>query len=149
MFPLSLNVEIHSWNVTQFYLTHRKEPIRCHQNRPGSDGNEGILCFPQMSSITGDLDCLMSYPGHSSSESYPSAVMQSVYSTAPANWATIMLGGIERYCCHTKPPPTRKSLSGKVIFDFTVVVLLVRTFKYDTGCFTIFDIKWSGTNKET
>ena len=32
-------------------------------------------------------DCLMSYPGHSMGESYPSAEMQSVYFTAPAKWA--------------------------------------------------------------
>ena len=33
---------------------------------PGSDGNEGVLCIPQSSSITGTSpsDCLVSYPGH-------------------------------------------------------------------------------------
>ena len=30
----------------------------------------------------------MSYPGHSLGESYPSAEVQSVYSTAPVDWAT-------------------------------------------------------------
>ena len=30
----------------------------------------------------------MSYPGHLLKESYPSAQMQSVYSTSPADWAT-------------------------------------------------------------
>ena len=37
------------------------------QSAPGSDGNEGVLCIPQSSSITGTspLDCLVSYPGHS------------------------------------------------------------------------------------
>ena len=34
------------------------------------------------------LDCLVSYPGHSLRECYPSAEMQSVYSAAPADWAT-------------------------------------------------------------
>ena len=41
-------------------------------------------------SITGTLplDCLVSYPGHSwSGGSYSSAEKQSVYSTAPADWA--------------------------------------------------------------
>ena len=33
-------------------------------------------------------DCLVLYPGHSLGESYPSAEMQSVYPTAPADWAT-------------------------------------------------------------
>ena len=37
------------------------------QSRFGSGGNEGILCIPQSSSITGNLpsDCLVSYPGYS------------------------------------------------------------------------------------
>ena len=61
------------------------------QSGPGSHGNDGVLCIPQSSSITGvsPSDCLVSYPGHSSGESYPSAEMQKVYSTAPANWATL------------------------------------------------------------
>ena len=52
---------------------------------PRSDGNKEVLRFPQNSSITGawPSDCLMSYPGHSLGDSYPSAEMQSVYSTAP------------------------------------------------------------------
>ena len=56
---------------------------------PGSDANKGVLHIPQTSSITGtsSSDCLVSYPGHSLGESYPSAKMQLVYSTAPANWA--------------------------------------------------------------
>ena len=58
------------------------------QSGPESDGNEGVLFIPQNSSITGvsPLDCLVSYPGHSLGESYPSAEMQSVYSIAPADW---------------------------------------------------------------
>ena len=37
------------------------------QSGPGSNGNEGILCIPQSSSITeaSPSDCLVSYPGHS------------------------------------------------------------------------------------
>ena len=59
------------------------------QSRPGSNGNERVLCIPQSSSITeaSPSDCLMSYLGHLLGESYPSAEMQLVYSTAPANWA--------------------------------------------------------------
>ena len=59
------------------------------QRRPGSDGNEGVLHIPQSSNISGasPSDCLLSYSGHSLEESYPSAEMQSVYSTAPADWA--------------------------------------------------------------
>ena len=37
------------------------------QSRPGSDGNERVLCIPRSSSITGisSSNCLVSYPGHS------------------------------------------------------------------------------------
>ena len=60
------------------------------QSGPGSNGNKGVLHIPQSSSSTGasPSDCLVSYPGHSLGESYPSVEMQSVYSTAPADWAT-------------------------------------------------------------
>ena len=36
------------------------------QSGPGSDGNEGVLCIPQSSNITGasPSDCLVSYQGH-------------------------------------------------------------------------------------
>ena len=36
------------------------------QSGPGSNGNEGVLCIPQSSSITGALpsDFLTLYPGH-------------------------------------------------------------------------------------
>ena len=46
---------------------------------PGSDGNEGVLCIAR-SPLS---DCLVSHPGHSLAEvgSYPSAVMQLVYSS--------------------------------------------------------------------
>ena len=60
------------------------------QSGPGSDGNKGVLCIPQSSSLTGTSpsDCLGSYPGHSlGGGSYPSAEKQSVYSTAPTDWA--------------------------------------------------------------
>ena len=54
-----------------------------------SNGNEGVLRIPQSSSKTGTSpsDCLVSYPGHSWGGSYPSAEKQSMYSTAPADWA--------------------------------------------------------------
>ena len=58
------------------------------QSGPGSDGNEGVLCIPQSSSITGASmsDCLVSYPGHSfflGEGTYLTAEMQSMYSIAP------------------------------------------------------------------
>ena len=64
--------------------------IKCyHQSGPGSDGNEGILRIPQSSSITGTSlsNCLVSYPGHSLGGSYTWTEKQSMYSTAPADWA--------------------------------------------------------------
>ena len=60
------------------------------QSGSRSDANEGILCIPQSSSITGTSpsDCLVSYPGHPLGVgTYPSAEKQLVYSTAPADWA--------------------------------------------------------------
>ena len=50
-----------------------------HQSGTGSDGNKEVLCIPQSSSITGTSpsDCLVSY-----------AEVQSVYSTAPDDWAS-------------------------------------------------------------
>ena len=60
------------------------------QSGPGSDGNEGVLHIPQSYNITGPSlsDCLASYTGHSlRRESYSSAEVQSVYSTAPAHLA--------------------------------------------------------------
>ena len=58
---------------------------------PASNGNEGILCIPQNSNIirVSPSDCLVSYTGHLLEESYPSALMQSVYSTAPSDWASV------------------------------------------------------------
>ena len=49
------------------------------QSRPVVNGNERVLRIPQGSSITGTSpsDCLVSYPGHSLGESYPSAEKQS------------------------------------------------------------------------
>ena len=46
--------------------------------------------LPQGSSITGNSssDCLVSYQDIRWSGSYSSAEMQSMYSTAPADWAT-------------------------------------------------------------
>ena len=53
------------------------------QSGPGSNDNEGVLHTPQSSS----------YLGYSLGrrESYPSAEMQLVYSTALANWAGLQV----------------------------------------------------------
>ena len=46
------------------------------QSGPGSDGNKGVLCIPQNSSISGGSlsDFLILYPGHLFGESYPSTI---------------------------------------------------------------------------
>ena len=63
------------------------------------DGNEGVLCILQMSSITGTSpsDCLVSYLGHSLGKgSYSFVEKLSVYSTAPDEWASRNGFGIEK-----------------------------------------------------
>ena len=48
----------------------------------------GTLHFPKLQHYwTFIIDCLVSYPGDSLEESYPSAEKQPVYSTVPADWA--------------------------------------------------------------
>ena len=57
------------------------------QSELGSDGNKAVLHIPQGSSNTAapSSGCLMLYSGHFMDESYFSADMQSVYSTASAD----------------------------------------------------------------
>ena len=57
------------------------------QNGPGSNGNKGVLCIPQSSSITGSTawNVLVSYSGHLLGEFHPSAKIQSVYFTNPVD----------------------------------------------------------------
>ena len=85
------------------------------QNEPGSDG------IPQSSSITGTspLDCLVSYSELTWVSvcvcvwggSYPSAELQSVYSTVPANWAIEYLCyfNICIWVIFNSPTPHKKS----------------------------------------
>ena len=85
------------------------------QSGPEGNGNEGVLCIPQCPSITGTSpsDCLVSYTGHLLGVgSYPSAEKQSVYSTAPADWAIVIWGRVP--CC--------LPFSSYVVFDFGFVV---------------------------
>ena len=87
--------------IEQFYLNIKQQlPIRSidmtlsgtatlSQCRRRSAGNKRVFHILQISSITGtsQLDCLVSYPGHSLGGIYPSAEMQLLYSTSPAEWA--------------------------------------------------------------
>ena len=63
------------------------------QGGPGSNGFEVVLRISQSSSIarTSPSDSLVAYPGHSfkSGESYSFAKKQSVFTTAPADWAIL------------------------------------------------------------
>ena len=76
------------------------------QSGPESNGNEGVLHISQSSSITGTSpsNCLVSYPGLSLGwGSYPSADVQSVYSTAAADWANLYVRKnheISKNCFH-------------------------------------------------
>ena len=58
------------------------------QSGPWSNGNEGVFRFTKAPLLMYHRNYLVSYPGRSLWESYPSTVMQSVYSTAPADLAT-------------------------------------------------------------
>ena len=94
------------------------------QSGPGSDGNEVVLRIPQSSSTarTSPSDCLVSYPGHSLGGSYPSAKVQSVYSTAPADWANIYLiymykedlalNNLQWLICHETQPNQQSQVGG-------------------------------------
>ena len=62
------------------------------QSGRGNDGNESVLCIPQSFSISGISlsDCSVSYQGIRCGQgSYPSAEVQSVYSTATADCSII------------------------------------------------------------
>ena len=83
-----------SSKVKQFFLTLDRPlsgATTPRKSEPGSEGNEGVLCIPQSSSITGTppSDCLVSYLGPSLRKSY-SVEMLSVSSTTPAYQAGFM-----------------------------------------------------------
>ena len=67
---------------------------------PESDGNGEVLRFPQSSCTAGTSpsDCLVSYAGHSLWGFYPCAEVQSMYCTAPADWARHFLCRLAHQC---------------------------------------------------
>ena len=91
--PISNNLSL-STQFTSTWSIDRTLPgaTTPGQSCPGNDGNEGVLCIPQSSSITETLPsaCLVSLAGYSLGRSYSSPEKQSVYSTATANWALIL-----------------------------------------------------------
>ena len=118
-----------------------------------SIGNEGVLCIPQCSGITGasPSDCLVSYPGHSLGESYPSAEIQSVYLTAPVKRATGHSLG-ESYpsakgqlVCSSAPADWDESLLGYLILksdknNFSIVIWIQVFLTNNLGTFIWFTV---------
>ena len=93
----SLNAKTVSSGPTQFIWTIKKTlsgATTSDQCWPGSNGNKGILCILQSSSITrtSPSNCLMLYQDSHCRESYPSSEIQLVYSTVPANCFIHILG---------------------------------------------------------
>ena len=83
-----------SLNVKQFYQIHSWNSICCCHSGPEWAWERWLwrlLRIPPSSSNTepSSWDCLVSYTGHSLGKSYPSAEIQSVYSTAPSGWAAM------------------------------------------------------------
>ena len=100
----SLNIKTVLFQVIQFSISTHFSSIwpvdrtlsgatTPSQSGPGSDDNKGVLRIPQSSSITGtsQSDYLVSYPADLLAGSYPSAEVQSVYSTAPTDWTRKLL----------------------------------------------------------
>ena len=77
------------WNVNN-QPTILSDATTPDHSRPGSDGNKEVLRIPQSSCLTraSPSDCLVLHPGLSLEKSYPPAEMQSVFSTALAEWAS-------------------------------------------------------------
>ena len=71
----------------RYWMLARTEATLCRSFK------EGGMMLKKHSGITGasPSECFLSYLGHSLGKSYPSAEMQSVYSTPTADWASILL----------------------------------------------------------
>ena len=82
--PFNISAQFSSFGPIDRTLSGATTP---GQSGPVSGVNKGVLRIPQSFSITGASppDNLVSYTGHSPGECYPSAEMQSVYSTGPAD----------------------------------------------------------------
>ena len=93
LFTFTWNVRLHSLNVKQFYFTHRLEPVRCYHSGTkwtwqwwqwkGTLHSSKLLHYWRLT-IWLFSDITRKLVG---GESDPCAEMQSVYSTAPADWA--------------------------------------------------------------
>ena len=89
LFQFSINIQFSSiWPISRT----RSSATTSDHGGPGSDGNEWLLHIPLSSSITGTSpsDCFVSYQDTCwQGRSYPFAVIQSVYSIAPADRSII------------------------------------------------------------
>ena len=106
--PIWFNISqlsAHSLNVKLFYLIKEWDPIKCFHSGPEwtrEQWQSRVHHIPQSSSITGvsPSDFLVSYLWHwLVGGSYPSVEMQSIYSTAPANWALEATRSPQIYNC--------------------------------------------------
>ena len=72
----------HLFALSQIVLFDQSSATSLGQSGHWDDGNEGVLCIPQSSSPS---DCCVINRTFVGGRSYPSAEMQSIYSTAPAD----------------------------------------------------------------
>ena len=130
-----------STKFSSIWPIHRPQSGATTPGQSGPGSNEGVFRIPQSVSVTetSPLDYLVSYSAHllggwgltpllicircilqpqptwpSLGESYPSAEVQSVYSTAPADWA--LIGGALPLCwgavgVFNSPPPANWTIN--------------------------------------
>ena len=113
------------FSLAQAYTSVLFNPRR---SGPGSYGNKGVLRIPQSSSITeaSPSDCLVPYVEYSLvGKSYPSAEMQLVNSTAPADLTTSWGSFIPLQRCSRiilKLQPTGPVSGGETRMSFKVSI---------------------------
>ena len=99
-----------------------------------SDSNKGVLRIPQSSSITGasPSDCLISYPGHSLGECYPSAELQSMYFTVPADWPLV---GLAWFICLM----AYQQLMGYSMLEFNWFLTIMHNYIFNVPLLSFFN----------
>ena len=97
-FSWVLVICLHSINFKQFYLTYRQDSIRCYPSRPEWTWEwwqwKGTLHSPKLLYYWSHTIRLFSVKSRKlvGGRSYPSVEMESVYSSALADWATFFRG---------------------------------------------------------
>ena len=120
-------IQSHKYAVSSIYPIDRAQSGATipEQSGPGGDCNEGILRIPQSFSITGTSpsDCLVSYAEYSLWQgSYPSVEVQSVDSTAPADWAK--LNGSKN--CYVLPIIQFRHLVNEFQYCYLTLIILFK-----------------------